>query len=79
MNLNLTGVVLLGTGVLFLYSAVKNVKPQDFLRNTIKGGGSSPAGGAPTGGTGGAGGAPGTRPGVVNPPPLQPFENRSGL
>jgi hypothetical protein len=75
VNLNLTGVVLLGTGVLFLYSAVKNIKPQDFLRNTIKGGGSSPASGI-----GGTTGAPGTQNLGGDPvTPLQPFENRSGL
>lgn len=81
MNLNLVGVVLVGAGTLFLYSAVKNVKPQDFLRNTIKGGGTSPAGGAAVGGTGrtvqGTTGTVGTvSPG---PTPLVPFENRSGL
>jgi hypothetical protein len=78
VNLNLVGVVLVGAGTLFLYSAVKNVKPQDFLRNTIKSGGSSPAGGAVTPGTGGTvQKTTGTVSTGGTVAPLVPFENRS--
>lgn len=81
MNLNLVGVVLVGAGTLFLYSAVKNVKPQDFLRSTIKGGGNAPVKGTVVGGPGGpVQGTTGTVGAVSpGPTPLVPFENRSGL
>jgi len=77
VNFNTVGVVLIMAGSVFIYSAVKDKKPQDLVRDALKGGvASKPAGAGSTP----APGAPGTPGKTVTPTtPLQPFENRSAL
>lgn len=78
MNLNLPGVILLGVGALFMYSAVKGGNPATVVRDALnkgktvpKAGGNqvTPAPGTPKAGTGQ----------TTPAPALQPFENRSAL
>jgi len=74
VNFNTVGVVLIMAGSVFIYSAVKDKKPQDLVRDALKGGVTSKPAGA------GSTPAPGTPGKTVTPTtPLQPFENRSAL
>jgi hypothetical protein len=67
MNFNLAGVILIMAGSVFLYSAVKDKKPQDLVRDALKGGIKTTAGADRT---------PGPDQNIT---PVQGFENRSGL
>lgn len=78
MNLNLPGVVLLGVGALFMYTAVKqpDKNPAQVVQDALKRGGKP----APAGNSG-VTGAPGTPNNDTPTTPtgggLVPFENRS--